>query len=238
MSMIKCPECGKKISNKANSCPHCGCPIAVSKERTSPNENANKETVQTTSGQKKKRGCLIAVLAFFAIYLVIAIMAQFVPDNSETSESTIEETASQLSKEDAKAMDEEIWNYVLPIINANNDLMNVMANGSSLDIYNSAKSFYDLCQTTWGNAPEVSNEDGAKYLESCRDYILCEQTLSEKISDYIDSEKTSDLSEVQDAISRAQQAISIVAGNRGTFLSLNGFTDEEIAEITADMGIE
>lgn len=27
MSLIQCPECGKEISNKATSCPHCGYPI-------------------------------------------------------------------------------------------------------------------------------------------------------------------------------------------------------------------
>lgn len=27
MAMIKCPECGKKISDKAGKCPKCGCPI-------------------------------------------------------------------------------------------------------------------------------------------------------------------------------------------------------------------
>lgn len=27
MAMIKCPECGKKISDKAEACPNCGCPI-------------------------------------------------------------------------------------------------------------------------------------------------------------------------------------------------------------------
>lgn len=27
MALIKCPECGKEISDKANSCPNCGCPI-------------------------------------------------------------------------------------------------------------------------------------------------------------------------------------------------------------------
>ena len=26
--MIKCPECGREISSKATSCPHCGCPIS------------------------------------------------------------------------------------------------------------------------------------------------------------------------------------------------------------------
>ena len=28
MALIKCPECSKEISNKANSCPHCGCPLS------------------------------------------------------------------------------------------------------------------------------------------------------------------------------------------------------------------
>ena len=28
MALIKCPECGKEISDKAVSCPHCGFPIS------------------------------------------------------------------------------------------------------------------------------------------------------------------------------------------------------------------
>ncbi len=27
MALINCPECGKEISDKANACPNCGCPI-------------------------------------------------------------------------------------------------------------------------------------------------------------------------------------------------------------------
>ena len=27
MSLIKCPECGKEISDTALACIHCGCPI-------------------------------------------------------------------------------------------------------------------------------------------------------------------------------------------------------------------
>lgn len=30
MSLIKCPECGKQVSDKASSCPGCGYPIAGS----------------------------------------------------------------------------------------------------------------------------------------------------------------------------------------------------------------
>ena len=31
MSLVKCPECGREISDKATACPHCGFPIAVNK---------------------------------------------------------------------------------------------------------------------------------------------------------------------------------------------------------------
>ena len=27
MALIKCPECGKQISDQAEACPKCGCPI-------------------------------------------------------------------------------------------------------------------------------------------------------------------------------------------------------------------
>jgi DNA-directed RNA polymerase subunit RPC12/RpoP len=32
MAMIKCSECGKDISDKAQTCPNCGCPISVKNE--------------------------------------------------------------------------------------------------------------------------------------------------------------------------------------------------------------
>lgn len=40
MSLINCPECGKEISDKAKTCPHCGYPLEeyVSKTKESKNE--------------------------------------------------------------------------------------------------------------------------------------------------------------------------------------------------------
>ena len=32
MTLIKCPECGKEISDNANKCPNCGNPMYVKKE--------------------------------------------------------------------------------------------------------------------------------------------------------------------------------------------------------------
>lgn len=33
MALIKCSECGKEISNKATTCPNCGCPIEKEKKK-------------------------------------------------------------------------------------------------------------------------------------------------------------------------------------------------------------
>lgn len=32
MALIQCEECGKKVSNKASTCPNCGCPISEQTE--------------------------------------------------------------------------------------------------------------------------------------------------------------------------------------------------------------
>lgn len=49
MSMIKCPECGKDISDKAISCPGCGCPM----EYTSQNvKNSNMTVINPSNIQK------------------------------------------------------------------------------------------------------------------------------------------------------------------------------------------
>ena len=34
MPIINCSECGKEVSDKASSCPNCGCPIAIPKNST------------------------------------------------------------------------------------------------------------------------------------------------------------------------------------------------------------
>ena len=40
MALIQCPECGQQISDKANACPNCGCPISNQhRESTSINGN-------------------------------------------------------------------------------------------------------------------------------------------------------------------------------------------------------
>ena len=46
MSLIKCIECGKEISEYADKCPNCGCPVEISKH--------DKYTATLTNGGKSK----------------------------------------------------------------------------------------------------------------------------------------------------------------------------------------
>lgn len=41
MALIKCPECGKEISDKSKQCIHCGFPIEIEQEKTNDKANAN-----------------------------------------------------------------------------------------------------------------------------------------------------------------------------------------------------
>jgi len=83
MSMIKCPECGKEISNKANSCPSCG--FTLNQQNTAP-----------AKGSNKKKGCLIG----FLIFIGIAMIGFCSNDKSSTNGHS-----SQASSVQAKAVE-------------------------------------------------------------------------------------------------------------------------------------
>lgn len=59
--MIKCTECGKEISDKAEKCPNCGCPIQ--------NEI---QSVQNNQPEKKKNSGLSIVAAILALFTCTA----------------------------------------------------------------------------------------------------------------------------------------------------------------------
>lgn len=89
MALIKCPECGSEISDKATECPNCGYilekkPIAkVCEECGAELENGAKICPQCgcpvpeseeEKQQKKRKKILVTVAAFVGIILVVAII--------------------------------------------------------------------------------------------------------------------------------------------------------------------
>lgn len=89
MALIKCSECGKEISDKANACPGCGCPVIVreenyksenaySNELVSEATNNNVENIESSASDKprkkitKKKGILLSVI--IAVIVISAVI--------------------------------------------------------------------------------------------------------------------------------------------------------------------
>ena len=112
MALIKCPECGKEISDRATSCPNCGCPVEkgpveeyqnTSQESTSDvvtgqNNSIPVDTEETKISQqstitskanevekvvKSKTGIIIAVIALAVVVIAAILIAGAVRDAKE-----------------------------------------------------------------------------------------------------------------------------------------------------------
>lgn len=67
--LIKCQECGKDVSDKAFSCPNCGCPIdnneEVLKSINDISENGYDELQEKNNKTEKKKDSVLSVVAIF-----------------------------------------------------------------------------------------------------------------------------------------------------------------------------
>ena len=86
MALIKCKECGHDISDKATTCPKCGCPI--DNQSNGLNVNIHK---QNGSGRK----WIIAVLSI--IVLIAAVAIAFYVFSSGDSNNDSEMMAPQIT---------------------------------------------------------------------------------------------------------------------------------------------
>ena len=77
MALIKCPECQKEISDKADACPSCGYPTTTAKgEKLKP-------------PTKKSKGRAVFILLFIGILGFFYIADQKARDNKERKKQTL-----------------------------------------------------------------------------------------------------------------------------------------------------
>lgn len=91
MAIVKCPECGKDVSDSAVSCPNCGKPLQATQKLSDP--------TPAPAPQKKKKGIFKKIIiGIVVIFVGLFVLGMLVGDDKKTSSSV----ASQASapKED------------------------------------------------------------------------------------------------------------------------------------------
>lgn len=103
MAMINCPECGKEISDKADKCPNCGCPI---KENTP--QPYQPVIVNNSTPEKKNGSCLKTVLIVIGVFIVIGIIGGIAGGGNDKEEAVEAESEIEMvSAEPEEAPEEE-----------------------------------------------------------------------------------------------------------------------------------
>lgn len=75
MALLKCPECGNQVSDKAASCPQCGHPVSEMQKsvRQAPIQQAKVKAEQATERKTKKGLKSITIIAGILILVLIII---------------------------------------------------------------------------------------------------------------------------------------------------------------------
>jgi hypothetical protein len=96
MALITCEDCGRSISDRAPSCPHCGAPGAAAPPplNPSPIQQPTAAALALTKSDKKSgfgRKVFIAIFALIALIIIIGAMSDETPapsGSSTTSQQT------------------------------------------------------------------------------------------------------------------------------------------------------
>ena len=94
MALIKCPECGKKISDQTNQCPNCGRTIT----------DADKELAieQNKKSKKHKKIALIVIIVILLAGVAGGVTYYFVQENNKRVEEQKKAEAKKKAEEEKK----------------------------------------------------------------------------------------------------------------------------------------
>lgn len=107
MALIKCPECGKEISNRSGKCIYCGCPInylegikpVVGKTDTTVENNTNTNAIieQIERKNKNKKTILIVIISLIILIVILAVSGIFGSSKSSYKSSSSSKSTSSSS---------------------------------------------------------------------------------------------------------------------------------------------
>ena len=94
MALIKCPECGKEISDKATNCPSCGCPL----ENANSNEQSSSQDLLKKDKVNKKIKLIIPIVCIVAIAIIVSIVGIKSKQKKEKQKQIYNEAVELLDK--------------------------------------------------------------------------------------------------------------------------------------------
>lgn len=121
LALIKCSECGKEISDRARSCPHCGCPVEGTEELVDKivveKEAPEEKTEETKSGEIKpkekkklsKKGIIAIIVAI--VVIAAAVIAYYVLTTDSRNYNSAKELFKEEKFQEALEMFTELGDY-------------------------------------------------------------------------------------------------------------------------------
>ena len=98
MALMKCPDCGRDVSDQAPTCPNCGRPIAAAQP--------GKQAPAPAKPVKKNSGCGTAIVLVVLAFIVLAIAHSYsdgLPHPAPDPKATAAEAAKNAADAKAKA---------------------------------------------------------------------------------------------------------------------------------------
>jgi hypothetical protein len=173
MSLIKCSECGKEISDKAKTCPHCGAPVEASEIEKPETTTVNTEKTDVSDvsidsdALKKKKIIKIAIIVVVIIAALIGAIIgyqQYKEKQYAKNASSYLETCRLIFNDslDITKMTSNVWyNCIYEESDSKTDKYTQNSNGSFYSDFNDALSKY-FASTDYTNRTAKINSNYKK----------------------------------------------------------------------------
>lgn len=183
MALIKCPECGREISDTADHCVHCGYPM---KKAVNENQEAQNLTVESQAVGKspQSKGKLIAILMVAA--LVIGVIGGVAFTRSGSAKKALERKIEADIREDIEII-EAAYNKDYDTYMVSFEYANGGEDIAMIDQANGTIGYYSVFQTLSNQYKEKGTKEATQeyldYFENKFDYMLYCNALLEGMED-------------------------------------------------------